>query len=392
VSGVLIAGSLPVVLIGPLAGVFVDRWDKRRTMLAMDAGRAALLVLLTLTAGVLRLPAWASLSTIYMIVALATICTQFFAPARLVLLNDVVAPPDLTRASSLQQATINLAPILGPALAAPIFFGLGARWALLLDAFSFLVSFLAILLLRDLPSSVHHAAQQHAFRHDFSAGLRFFTRNRVLMTLLISLTLVMLGYGALDTLNIFFLQQNLHAASHWYGLLSIVWGIGAILGAVLVGALASRIAPLSTLWRSLLILGVLILVYARLSSLPPALVLLFLIGLPVSAFNVTIMPVLLLVTPREFIGRVMAVIGPAMSVAFTISLALAGFLASAVFHGFHTTFLGVTFGPIDTIFTMTGLLVVASGVYAMLALQGVALHPAITPEVNAQAADVTEAP
>jgi predicted MFS family arabinose efflux permease len=392
VSGVLMADSLPVVLIGPLAGVFVDRWDKRRTMLVMDAGRAALLVLLTLTAGVLRLPLWASLSTIYVVVATATICSQFFGPARVALLNDVVAPTDLTRASSLQQATANLSLILGPAFAAPIFFGLGARSALLLDAFSFLVSFLAILLLRDLPSSVHYDAQQRSFRRDFSAGLRFFIRDRVLMTLLISLALAMLGYGALDTLNIFFLQQNLHAAAHWYGVLSVVWGIGAILGALLVGALASRLAPLPTLWRSLLILGALILVYARLSSLPPALVLLFLIGLPVSAFNATIMPVLLLVTPRSFIGRAMAVIGPAMSLAFTISLALAGLLASTALRGFHTTFLGVTFGPIDTIFTMTGLLVVASGVYAMLALQGVALRPAMMPEVKTEAAGVTEAP
>lgn len=48
VSGVLVATSLPIVLVGPLAGVFVDRWDKRHTMIAMDALRATLITLLLL--------------------------------------------------------------------------------------------------------------------------------------------------------------------------------------------------------------------------------------------------------------------------------------------------------------------------------------------------------
>ncbi|HEU5367178.1 MAG TPA: MFS transporter, partial [Ktedonobacterales bacterium] len=50
VSGVLVATSIPIFLVGPIAGVFVDRWDKRRTMLAMDAARAILIVLLLLVA------------------------------------------------------------------------------------------------------------------------------------------------------------------------------------------------------------------------------------------------------------------------------------------------------------------------------------------------------
>lgn len=53
VSGLLAATALPALLIGPIAGVFVDRWDKRRTMLWADALRAALVALLLLGAGVL---------------------------------------------------------------------------------------------------------------------------------------------------------------------------------------------------------------------------------------------------------------------------------------------------------------------------------------------------
>ena len=180
------------------------------------------------------------------------------------------------------------------------------------------------------------------------------------------------------------MQQNLHAASSWYGLCSGVSGIGAIAGTVLVGVFGSRLAPLRTMGVSLVLFGGSILVYARLSSLPPAVVVLFLMALPVAAFNVLLMPVLLLVTPRAFIGRVVAVIASAMSLASLISVALAGFLASTVLHGLHATFLGVTFGPIDTIFSVTGLLVLASGIYALLALRGVVLSAAAAPASHAQ--------
>ena len=345
VSGVLVAEAFPVLVIGPLAGVFVDRWDKRRTMLLMDAGRAAIMVLLTLTAGVLQLPTWASLSAIYVAVVVATICAQFFGPARLALLSDVVAAPDLTRASSRQQVTANLSLSLGPALAAPIYFGLGASWALFIDALSFMVSFLAILHLRGLPSSAQGAIHQRSFRRDLSAGLHFVAGNRVLMTLLISLTLALLGLGAITTLNIFFVQQNLHAASSWYGVCSGVSGIGAIAGTVLVGVFGSRLAPLRTMGVALILFGGTILVYARLSSLPPAVAVLFLMALPVAGFNVFIMPVLLLVTPRAFIGRVVAVIASAMSLASLISVALSGFLASTVLHGLHAILPWCDFRP-----------------------------------------------
>ena len=90
-------------------------------------------------------------------------------------------------------------------------------------------------------------------------------------------------------------------------------------------------------------------------------------------------------TPREYLGRVMAVINPASSLTSVVSITLAGSLASTVLSGFHAHLLGTTFGAIDTIFTGTGLLIMAGGLYAMLNLRGVRLKgegamPAAAPE------------
>jgi MFS family permease len=81
VSGVLFATALPTVVVSPLAGVFADRWESRRTMLLMNALRVGLLaLLLPVAAGLVTSPAGGSLSVfwqlgeIYVVVVLATIC------------------------------------------------------------------------------------------------------------------------------------------------------------------------------------------------------------------------------------------------------------------------------------------------------------------------------
>lgn len=79
------------------------------------------------------------------------------------------------------------------------------------------------------------------------------------------------------------------------------------------------------------------------------------------------------VTPRAYLGRISAVLSPSVSLATMLSLALAGFLDSTLLRGFHATLFGVAWGPVDTIFTLTGLLTVAGGVYAWANLRGVTL-------------------
>lgn len=88
ISGVLIAAALPTLLIGPIAGVFTDHWDKRKTMLRMDALRAVLIVLLLVALPLPFLPGGlfpvaVQLGMIYGVVMLTSTCSQFFSPAHM---------------------------------------------------------------------------------------------------------------------------------------------------------------------------------------------------------------------------------------------------------------------------------------------------------------------
>jgi MFS family permease len=387
VSGVLLATSIPTLLIGPLAGVFVDRWDKRRTMLTMDASRAVLIALL-LPVALSKLPVAWQLGLIYTVVFLASACAQFFNPARFALIGDIVDEPERARASGLSQTTYSLAVIIGPPLAAPLLFTIGVEWALVLNALSFVASLLAIFAVRIPSSASSMASVPHGnYFQDFAAGLRFFFHNRILFTLFMTIIIVMLGAGAINALGIFFTTQNLHTPANLYGFLDTAQGAGMVLGAILASIFAQRMGVARLFWLSITAVGVGILVFARLASFIPALSVLFFVGIVLAPIDIAIGPLILHATPREFVGRVMAVITPTNALASIASTALAGALASTVLQGFHATVLGASFGPIDTIFTGAGLLMVLGGLYAMIELRGGTLARAEASEPVAAAGE-----
>jgi MFS family permease len=92
-SGALIATAVPVLVIGPLAGVWVDRWDRRRTMLTADAARTVLIICLVgLPLLSHRIPVDAQLGIVYSVLAVASCFAEFFDPSRLAILGAIVPP------------------------------------------------------------------------------------------------------------------------------------------------------------------------------------------------------------------------------------------------------------------------------------------------------------
>jgi MFS family permease len=391
VSGLLICIFLPTLLGGPIAGVFVDRWDKRRTMLVMDASRAGLILILLATSGAValplapggHLPIVAQLSLIYVVVSLCTICQQFFGPSRMALIGDIVHPDDQGRASGLFQTSMALAAIAGPPLSGPLLFVFGVSWALGINALSFVISFIVILLVA-APAGARSiaAGEKPNFSSEFGAGLEFFFHNRVLTTVLIAGTIAMLGAGALNSLDVFFALRNLHASPQLYGILSACFGVGAIGGSILAAVYVKRLGPARLIGFGLLGSGVGMLAYSRMTSFLPAAILLGFVGLPAAGINVAIMPLILQTTPRELIGRVIAVLNPVVSLASIGSVVAAGLLVSTWLSGFHATALGFTFGPVDTIFVAAGLMCLTAGAYAIINLRSVSRSSSPTGDVT----------
>src|SRR5215213_3088451 len=108
-AGVMIAGLAPAILFGSAAGVFVDRWDRRRLMVWVNIGLA--IALLPLFA-VDELGLW----IVYAVLLLSNVLEQLFVPAEVAMLPQLVGQEHLVSANSMSSLNRNLARLVGPAL------------------------------------------------------------------------------------------------------------------------------------------------------------------------------------------------------------------------------------------------------------------------------------
>ena len=214
-----------------------------------------------------------------------------------------------------------------------------------------------------LPGMVAGQPMRPSVLREFAAGLRFFAGSRFLVALLTLAVIGQFGVGAINELDVFFLTRNLHASSQLYGYLGTAFGIGGIIGALMAGRMVGWIGARATAWGGLLAGGVLLIGYSRQVSFAGGVALIFVMAIPITMLNTAMAPLLMASAPREFIGRVVAVFQPVTQLASMVSTVLAGWLASAPLRNFAAAPAGVRFGPIDTIFGVAGLLVIAAGLY-----------------------------
>ncbi len=133
---------IPVFLVGPFAASYVDRWDRRRTMISCDLLRAALVALIVLF--LLKLE---SIWPIYMIIFLVFSVSRFFVPAKMAIIPELVSQKNLLLANSLSSTTGMIAAVAGFGLGGLIVERVGSGGGFLIDSFTYLVSGLFILMI-----------------------------------------------------------------------------------------------------------------------------------------------------------------------------------------------------------------------------------------------------
>ncbi|WP_063774812.1 MFS transporter [Kitasatospora azatica] len=377
VSGLLVTVALAALLVAPIAGVFVDRWgDHRRTMMGADLVRAVLIGVVSVLAFLPKgtVPTTVLVTVVYLAVFLNTAVSQFFNPARFAIVAEVVPEEQRTKAAGIGQTTQAIAGIVGPPLAAPLLFTAGTQWALLINALSYVGSFLLVRGVRATVPAAAAPGQSAGLPAELRDGLREAAGNRVVKVLLTAIVLISVGIGALNTVNLFFVTDNLGVDKSFYGTLDMALGLGMLGGAVLVTPLATRYGHRVTFALGLAVMGLLLLGYARMTSFWPAVALIAALGVALIAVNAAVAPLVMGAVPKEFLGRVFSAFNPVQQVASLIGMAAAGPLA-ANWRYSHTTLGGLHIGGIDTILTGSALLVLAGGVYAVLGLREPATAP-----------------
>jgi MFS family permease len=364
VSGIPAAVYLSVAVAGPLAGVAVDRFDRRAVMAAAELARAilagGLAALTLLPAG--RLPAAAWLAVLYAGVFLLNGAGQFTGPARLAVIA-ALEPGDTgrARAAGLAEAGTAAAVTVGPLIAVPLTLAAGLRAALAVDAATLIVSWLAA---RSLPSAAGPARGRGGTLAEFRAGLRCFASSRPLTALLTVTVTCQLGAGALTALNVIAVTGNLHGTARDYGIAEALTGAGYIAGAVAAARLVRLAGARAVTVGGLFTAAALTAAYALARSVPEGLPLLAAYGAAVGLLGTSVAPLLMGAVPGEYLGRAMAIFQPLNQAAGGISVLASGWLAGTVLRGFHAA--GI--GPVSLLLLAGAALITAAGLRAAAAL------------------------
>lgn len=331
-GAVLMAFALPQVLFGLFAGTLVDRWDRRRTMVAADLARAAMIPGFLF----LRSPAdvpWA------MALAFATSSFgAFFYPARTALLPALVKQDNLMPANSWMQVGETFSRLLGPILAGVVIGAFSSRAAFLVDSASFVGSAVFLVAIRGVKTREAERPTEGLMSavNDLKSGVRYALGSRLLQGITLGVVLALLGIGGVDVLIVPFTRYAFHAAPEALGLLMTAQGVGMVAGGLLTSALARKVSPLAISVASMLLLAVAVAAFGMAPTYLAGLLTIPWAGLTLAPLNASLQTMLQQGVPSHLLGRAGAMTEVASTLAQLVSMGGAGGLAGLV--GLRPTF------------------------------------------------------
>jgi MFS family permease len=382
ISGIALAAALPALLISPFAGVFVDRWQKQKTMRFMDVMRAVLVLSLLLVSGPLPLPFLSpqtaalsmplKLGAIYLVVAAMSSLSQFFNPSTKALLREIVPEEQRTRAFALNTGTGMVVWGLGSAFAGICYVNLGVSWAILFNAVSFICSWILIRRMHVSESAVEAPPQKERLRHvfkDLREGLQFIEENLLLRTVIRTESLLSFGIGIINTLAFFFVTQNLHVPVSLFGLFCAVPSFGGILGTWLVNSSAAKIGAVRVYYGAMLLSGIAMILTALQSQPLIALIGIILINIANSHAEVVVGPLILNATPEKMAGRVFSTFGTATTTSSLLATFLSGYLSSTLLHSVNIHLSAIDLNATSMLNSCAGMALMIGGLYAYRCLR-----------------------
>mgnify|MGYP000240229010 CR=1 FL=1 len=229
-------GLSPIFALSPIAGVFVDRWDRYRVLLVtqvLSLLQSAALAAVAFTAEP-NLGVW--------LVGGLSFCqgliNSFDMPARQALLVTLVSRrEDLPNAIALNSSLVNGSRLIGPTIAGFVIAATNEAWCFTIDAISYVAVVLALLAMR-LPKSEPKPSGNSIAQH-FMEGMRYAWAFPPIRTLLMLLSLVSFACMAQSVLMPIFAADLLHGGPHTLGLLSGASGFGALGGALYLASRSS---------------------------------------------------------------------------------------------------------------------------------------------------------
>lgn len=332
---------LPVFLIGPIAGVYVDRWDRRRTMVVCDLLRGILVLLIPLY--FMRLH---SLLPIYVIVFFVFSIGRFYVPAKMSIIPELVKSDDLLLANSLVNTTGMVAAMFGLGLGGILVGIVGAEGGFVIDGLSFLISgtmifFLSTKLMRDLKKERFIDVGKEiaeVIRKSVIAEMRdtlvFLKNQNQIRSCFGILFLLWAALGSTYVVSIVFVQHAFSSVTKEIGLLVVGLGLGLFLGSLIYGRVGQRTAGFKTVFACIFLAGIVlagfVLTILHMPNLLMGLILVFILGLVISPIMVISNTLVQQFTDNSMRGKVFSSLEIVVHLGFLLAMLISASLADRI--------------------------------------------------------------
>jgi DHA3 family macrolide efflux protein-like MFS transporter len=333
---VFLAATLPNILLGPIAGTFVDRWEHKRVLIASDLIRAALVLALPFVAMI-------DVVLVYPLVFLITCVSLFFRPAKVALIPRIVAKDDVMAANSATWTADTLADLLGFPLAGLFVAFLGTDPADLTLAFvadsatyvlsaALLVGITVSPIVRSVGPRVGNALR--IFFAELAEGWRFLRSRAALMQNTLISTLAQMSVGVTLALTVVYARDSLDGTVIPYpqnfAAIETAIGFGNLIGGLAVGALGARLRKGWLVVGGFLVMGISTVVLGLTANVLVALVAAAITGIANLVYIIPTQTIFIEMTPIELMGRVVALRSSMVFGAMTLAMGVSGILAESV--------------------------------------------------------------
>jgi len=314
---------IPILIISPIAGVIIDRFHRKKVLIAADVVRALLLLGLVFASNV---------TAIYALAMLIAIATTFFRPTVQAVIPAIVKENELLAANSVAWSTEQLVQIIGSAIAGGLILFIGPKAAFVFNAGTFLFSALMISTMQVPEVSLPESEKKgwRLYLGEMRDGLKYALKDAFVSRFIIVQMIASLAVGGTSALLVVLSQKHLKLAPAGFSTLLLVIGIGALLGPFLLGLFTQNYKNMKLLFVPYVIRGIGDILIALVASYPFALFLLFVYGLNTSTGMVVNNSIMQSTVPDRVKGRVFTLMDMAWSIMEIASIGLAGLLADAI--------------------------------------------------------------
>jgi len=326
-TGLQIAYMLPFVFVGPVAGVFVDRWPIKPTLVASDLIRACLAMLL--------IPA-TSVWQVFLILAALSCVSAFFGPAQTVTIRSHVPTQGLMSANALMQIAFMSSRIIGPAAAGAMVARFTPKICYAIDVLSFVAS---AALIGSVPIKRPPSAQTtlqsstnriQAIWRDMVAGMRFVANHSAILFFVIAMAAGLFTIGCFGPLISIFVRDTLRASARSFGYVSGMVGVGLLVGTQIIRIVARRASDTGLVLWGLIGIGAGVFLLGAVPLMAATLAATFVIGFSFAAIMVPAQTLIQRETPVDMLGRVGSTNASVILLGQILGLAASGVLAEVL--------------------------------------------------------------